>query len=469
VRVLVTSARSPHALAAIREFGRRGWEVSAADCTRLAPGLHSRWVGRRLVWPSVTERPGEWIDACLRELGRGDTDLLFPTFEETFLVSRFRDALSRHAAVLVDDYDKLLRVHHKVSLNAVARDAGVDVPETWQPADEADLARIRDRLPYPVVLKLPDANNSRGLAFCDDADALARAWRDRVAAFGPATDRSGDRAAAPGPAADRAAPSGPAGDDLRLPVIQRRVDGDVLYGLFLADRGRTVGALLYEPLLMFPDGGGTAFHRRSVRNAAVEEASARLIRALEWHGFLGLDFIVERGTGRDRGGGSEPATGRPLLIDANPRTTPALLTGQAAGVDFVGMAIDLARGGRPEPQVEPVPGVRTKLWFVHWLWFSFQILPGRGWWRRVRAAFASLRIRGFVPDVHRRDDPRPSLFMALFVPWFLFAIDALKGPRGGPPRGGLPRGGFMYGCNYDRATADRAGPGGSGGAGRPGP
>jgi hypothetical protein len=120
-------------------------------------------------------------------------------------------------------------------------------------------------------------------------------------------------------------------------------------------------------------------------------------------------------------------------------------------VDFVGMAIDLARGGRPEPQVEPVPGVRTKLWFVHWLWFSFQLLPGRGWWRRVRAAFASLRIRGFVPDVHRRDDPRPSLFMALLVPWFMFVIDAVKGPRGGPPRGG-----FMYGCNYDRATADRA-------------
>jgi predicted ATP-grasp superfamily ATP-dependent carboligase len=410
MRVLVTCARSPHALAAIREFGRRGWEVTAADCTRLSAGAHSRHVSRRLLWPNLTERPAEWLAACVAELKSHKVDLLFPTFEDTFLVSRFRDVLSRYTTVLVESYDKMMRVHHKMSLNALAREAGVDVPATWQPADEAELLRLRDDLPYPVVLKLPDTNNSRGLAFCADAEQLTLAWRRQVATFGLA---GGD-----------------------LPMIQQKVEGDLIFTLFLGDAGRTVGSLLYEPLLMFPDGGGTAFHRRSVRIPEVERLSARLIQALGWTGFVGFDYILEKGTGR------------PVLIDANPRTTPGLLTGQAAGVDFTGLIVSLVQGEHPPAQNEPRPGVRTKLWFVHWLWFSFQLLPGKGWLRRVGAAFGSLRLRGFVPDIHRADDRRPSVVTALFVPYFMFVINTLKGARGG----------YMYGCNYDRRLAERIAP-----------
>lgn len=410
MRVLVTCARSPHALAAIREFGRRGWEVTAADCTRLSAGAHSRYVSRRLLWPNLTERPAEWLAACLAELKSQRVDLLFPTFEDTFLVSRFRDVLSRYTTVLVESYDKMMRVHHKMALNELAREVGVDVPETWQPADEADLLALAGDLPYPVVLKLPDTNNSLGLTFCDDAHGLATAWRRLVSSFG----LSGDR----------------------LPMIQRKVDGDLVFSLFLGDHGRTVGSLLYEPLLMFPDGGGTAFYRRSVRHPQIEQLSMRLLEALGWHGFLGFDYILERGTGR------------PVLIDANPRTTPAVLTGQSAGVDFVGLAIDLFRREHPAPQVEPRPDVRTKLWFVHWLWFSFMLLPGRRWLQRLGAAFRSLFIRDFVPDIHRADDRGPSFVTALFVPYFMFVINTIKGARGG----------YMYGCNYDRRLAERIPP-----------
>ena len=128
---------------------------------------------------------------------------------------------------------------------------------------------------------------------------------------------------------------------------------------------------------------------------------------------------------------------------------PAFMTGHAAGVDFTGMFIDLAGGGHPEPQLEPKPGVRSKLWFVHWLWFSFQLLPGRRWLGRIGEAFRSLRIRGFVPDIHRPDDRAPSLITALFVPYFMFVINTLKGARGG----------YMYGCNYDRRLGELVKPG----------
>jgi len=380
--------------------------VTAADCTRLSAGAYSRYVSRRLLWPNLTEHPAEWLAACIAELKAHKVDLLFPTFEDTFLVSRFRDVLSRYTTVLVESYDKMMRVHHKMSLNALASEVGVDVPETWQPADEAGLDAIKADLPYPVVLKLPDTNNSLGLTFCDDAPALTTAWRRLVATFG----LSGDR----------------------LPMIQQKIDGDLVFSLFLGDHGRTVGSLLYEPLLMFPDGGGTAFYRRSIRHPAIERLSMGLLEALGWHGFLGFDYILERGTGR------------PVLIDANPRTTPAFLTAHVAGVDFTGLAIELFQGAHPAAQLEPRADVRTKLWFVHWLWFSFMLLPGRRWLHRLRAAFRSLFLRDFVPDIHRADDRGPSFVTALFVPYFMFVINTLKGAKGG----------YMYGCNYDRRRSE---------------
>ncbi|MDP8255031.1 MAG: hypothetical protein P9M14_04725 [Candidatus Alcyoniella australis] len=406
-RVLITSSRSPHALCAVREFGRRGWEVTAADCTYLAAGGHSRYTARRLTWPNMTEQPGRWLETCLAELKRVKYDLLFPTFEETFLVSRFRDELARHTTVLVESYEKMMRVHHKLELTKLAQSLNLDLPETWQPTDANELERIKDELPYPVVLKLPDSNNSLGLAFCDDAESLVKTWHKRVKFFGLQGDR--------------------------LPMIQRKVEGELIFSLFLADHGRTVGQLIYEPLLMFPDGGGTAFYRQSTRNHQAEKLSMELLEHLGWHGFLGFDYIIE------------PGSGRTLLIDANPRTNPALMTGQSAEVDFVGLAIELAEGKHPQPQLEPRPGVRSKIWFVHWLWFSFQLMPGRGWRARLRSALRHFWLKGFVPDIHRRDDRMPGVATALFVPWFMLVINALKGPRGG----------YMYGCNYDRQASEK--------------
>lgn len=407
MRILVTSARSPHALTAIREFGSRGWDVTATDCTSLGSGLYSRYVNKRIKWPNMTEQPERWIETCLDELKGGGYDLIFPTFEETFLVSRFRDELARYTNVIVESYEKMMRVHHKIKLTDLATSLGLDVPETWQPASPEELDGLKGDLPYPLVMKLPDANNSLGLCFCDDADSLVKAWNKLIKFYG----LSGDR----------------------MPMIQRKIQGEIIFSLFLADRGRTVGQLIYEPLLMFPEGGGTAFYRQSARNEQAEELSFKLMADLEWHGFLGFDYI------------KDPDTGRSLLIDANPRPNPAFMTGQSAGVDFAGMVIEMVKGGKPKPMLEPKPGVRSKTWFVHWLWFSFQLMPGRNWWGRIRKAFKYFWIKGFVPDIHRSDDPKPSWIMALYVPYFMFVVNTLKPKTGG----------FMFGCNYDRFAAEK--------------
>ena len=345
------------------------------------------------------------MDALLGEVSTTHYDLLYPTFEETFLVSRFKDILSQYTQVLVSDYDLFMKLHHKGSLTQMALALGIPVPPTWQPKNIDDLESLAKQVPCPAVIKLPDVNNSLGLTFVDSKEQLIRKYKSLVKFF----RLSGDR----------------------MPLVQKKIEGDLLFSLFLADHGKTVGSLIYKPLRMFPEGGGTAFYRESIRNEIAEQNGMKLIDKLNWHGYIGFDYILD------------PQTQEPYLIDANPRTNPAFQTGEAAGVDFTQMTIDLCTKKAPTPNLTPKECVRSKTLFVEIIWFVFQFMPGKNWGKRIRTALSVFKKRTFKPDVHRSDDPWPSLVLYFYVNYFLFIINPIK-PR---------TGGFCFGCNYNLDTA----------------
>jgi len=408
LRVLVTSSRSPHALAAIRSFGEKGFEVTAGDNTRLSPGMYSRYAARRLLYPSATEKPVAFIEALLEELRRTPYDLLFPTFEDIFVISRQRERFSELVRHLVPPYDRMMAVHNKSSLAELCTVHDVPAPHTATPASLDDLEPIAADLDYPVILKLAEGNNSLGLSQARNPQELCKRYRKLVRFF----------SLEPG----------------RFSLIQKKVEGDLIFSLFLADRGNVVGQLIYKPIRMFPEGGGTAFYRESIRHEQAEQIAADFIEKLGWHGFIGFDFMIERGTGV------------PYLLDANPRPSPAYNTGLASGVDFTQQFVDMAQEKKPAVMLKPTEGVRSKTLFVEIIWFGFQFLPGKGYFKRVRDAMSVFKKRVFVNDVHRSDDRLPSLVLAIFVWYFLFVINVIKPKRGG----------FMFGCNYDRAIADKS-------------
>lgn len=407
MRVLVTSARTPHALNAIRQFAEAGCEVFAADCTRLAPGLWSRFARRRLISPPMTERPGEYAEWLRRVVRDHRIELVFPCFEEIFVVARVADELrALGAAVLTPPFETMLRVHDKTTLAEVCDTAGLPCPKTYHPADAEDVRRVAAEIAFPAIIKLPDANNSLGLQIVGSAAELIERHEHVVRFLNLPPERR--------------------------PVVQPKIEGRIVYTLALADAGRTLGVISYKPLMAFPDTGGTAFYRETVSEPAAEDAVRRLVAHLGWRGFIGIDVIID-------------ASGTAWVIDANPRPTPAYQTGRAAGVDFTRMALEMAAGRSPEAAPSAKPGVRTKTLFVHLIWAAMGRTAGRSRAEHHALVRASFRERGFIPDIHRKDDLGPTLAMTLFVPWFIFVITPLKKADAG----------FCYSCNFTRATLKR--------------
>jgi predicted ATP-grasp superfamily ATP-dependent carboligase len=339
MRFLVTAASTFFATRLIQGLGARGVEATAADSHWLSVGKVSRHTARRLRTPSLARDPAGYLATLVRELRTRPYDLLLPTFEESLLLAEFRDELEPLTRLFLPPFEVMWELHYKPNLYRRCLDLEIPTPPTVVPGTALGLEHQVAGLRFPVVVKLPAANNCVGRAYCDSLPELI----ERFTALYQNEIRRG-------------APA---------PFVQQKIDGEPVYTLMLCHAGKKLGEVLYRPLRTFPENGGTSAHRESIAHPEISAISARLAGATGWTGFLGLDFIVDR---RD---------GTPYLIDANPRSSPAIHLGYLGGVDWTGMLVELLRGREPAPVIAR-PGVRsrTPLLDVGWLLEGFRPQPG---------------------------------------------------------------------------------------------
>ncbi len=343
LRVLVTGARTYYSLAAIRQLGRLGHRITAADWDSHSTGFYSRYTKARWVYPRIDPGGARWVDALQDYLRREPHDVVLPMYEEALLLSKHAAAVSRLAYVPVGSYAAMLQLHDKQRLYELARGLGVPIPPT-RLVDSTLPGDLR----FPIVVKVGQSSSARGVTIVRERAAFPAAWHRLRASH----------ALPPGVPA----------------IVQDFVDGHQLCTLSFAWRGEPKGTVVYRNVCEFPPDGGAGIVRASIRHPAIVEAVARLIRANGSHGIVGFDFMVDR-------------AGQPWLTDANPRPTPGLFLAQRCGLDLIDMAI-----GRQEP-IAPClirTGLRTRIDPLVALWMLRSVFPGRDYWQRLATTFSLL-------------------------------------------------------------------------------
>ena len=340
MRALLTGTSTFFAPLLIRGFGLRGGDVTAADSRWISMGKASRHVGRRMCLPVLSRQPEAYLKALVRELKAVPYDLLLPTFEESLLLAEYRDELVPYTQLFLPPFEAVWQVHHKPSLYRLCQDLRIPAPLTIVPQGPTRLEHEAASLQFPVVVKLPAANNCVGRSFCENLPEL-------IARYSELYEQETRRGSAP-------------------PFIQQKINGDPIYTLMLCHEGQKLGEVIYRPLRTYPERGGTSAHRESIEHPGIAALTERLAKATGWSGFLGLDFIID---GND---------GTPFLIDANPRANPGIQLGFLAGVDWAGILIDLVRG-RCRAPVAARPGIRTRSFMLDFAWLLEGCVPHRRW------------------------------------------------------------------------------------------
>lgn len=337
MRVLVTGTSTFFTPRLIQGFNTRNVSVTAADDHWWSIGKSIPRT-RRVRTPSLTHDPAGYLAALIRELKTRSYDLLLPTFEESLLLSEFRDQVETHTQLLLPTFDVMWQVHHKPSLYKLCCDLRIPAPPTVTDPNPAELREQVAGMQYPVVIKLPGGNNCDGMQFCESLHDLTKQF---TALYQHKTSQQADP-----------------------PFIQQKISGESIYTLMLCHEGRKLGEVIYRPLRTFPERGGTSSHRESIDHPQIAKLTECLAEATGWSGFLGLDFIVD------------PVNRTPFLIDANPRANPAVQLGYLAGIDWTGLLIEMSRGRHPTPQ-QARAGVRCKTPLLDVLWLMEGMRPRR--------------------------------------------------------------------------------------------
>ena len=362
-RILVTGSSLFFSCRLIHDLGKRGVSVTAADSLRFSAGKASRYTARGLRLPRISDDPGRYLETLLKELRSRPYDLLLPTFEESLLLAEYQADLRPHVRLFLPSFSAMKELHHKPSLHRLCRLLGLPSPPTVVVDGADDLSNASAQLGFPVVLKLPEGNNSEGRMYCDDDLQLRQAF-DLVSV-------------------DQKRIGG------GLPFVQKKIQGDLVCTLCFCSNGRKLGEVVYRSLRTLPESGGTSVYRQSIVHPEISRIADRLISASHWSGFVGFDFLVEQ------------ETGIPYVIDANVRANPAIHLGYCAGLDWTQLILDLANDQSPEKQTARSGiNVRTALLDIVWLLEGFfpQTSRPKGFSRRLREFLS--------PDwpVHSRGD-----------------------------------------------------------------
>ncbi len=296
-KVLVLGDDTRAFLSTVRSLGRGGLEVHIAWCGKESIARRSRYVYRAHEIPPYDTSNDQWKTA-LRDLMESNCfDLVIPCSDPTILpIQKHRKEFEPSGPIYLLDDDIQAIVGDKLRTAELARSVGVNVPrERILSVGECGRDLARD-FTLPVVLK-PTASF--------DPDRVGDKRFVRKAYSWDEYDKLVQEMMTEGPVAVQ---ENFIGMGVGVELLLR--DGEILTAF--------QHARVHEPL----HGGGSSYRRSVPVSPGLLDASARMMRELQYTGVAMVEFKVDR------------QTNDWVLIEVNGRFWGSLPLAVAAGADF---------------------------------------------------------------------------------------------------------------------------------------
>jgi predicted ATP-grasp superfamily ATP-dependent carboligase len=379
LRVLVSEGNSTSAREAITILGLSGHLIEVCDPSPYCLARFSRFVRKFHRCPGLRDDPAGFLRFVEGLLAAQRFDVLLPIHEQGFLFARARQRLEGRAGLALPSFENYRTVHSKAGFSRLLDRLGLPQPPTRIVKAASE---FRDAVRFPCVVKTSVGTASRGIWFVRDEADLERALQD--------LDISGAFA-----------------DEV---MVQDLVAGTTEKAQAVFCRGKLLGFHAYRQVAGGA-GGGEAI-KQSVSRPQVRALLATIGENLAWHGALSVDYILPDNSAI------------PLLIDCNPRLVEPM-SAYLAGLDLVGLLIEVSQGETPAAAPESRAGVRTHL--------AMQALLGcasRGGTRRdlVRECWRLLVGSGPYADSTEELTPVRRDWISA-VPFAMVAIFLLVAPR----------------------------------------
>ncbi|MGP0088673.1 MAG: hypothetical protein ACLPKB_01735 [Xanthobacteraceae bacterium] len=315
LRILLSEGSSLSAREAVTALGLAGFRVELVSSDPMCLARFSRFVDRVHRAPPSGSDPDGYLAAVLEVVARRSIDVLMPVHEQAYLLAAARKRLPQELGLALADFAAFEQVQSKAALATLLRRLDIPQPATEIVHSARDFASER---PFPFFVKAAFGTASAGVWRVDDSarrDALSSELQHR-GAFAEGV------------------------------VVQAAANGPLERTQAVFDNGRLVANHIYRQIADGPGGGDVL--KASVRRPAARAFVETIGAALDWHGALSFDYILDA------------ETNRPLFFDANPRLVEPM-NAWFSGVDLTGVLLRVSLGETPPVEPDGREGVVTRL------------------------------------------------------------------------------------------------------------
>jgi len=325
VDAFVLDANSRQALVFLRALGRLGIGCGAVESFPEVAAFRSRWCDVSAVVPDIGHAPDAFIEALIELLERYPARAIIPTADGSIEVLRaHRARIERHSRVAVGSEAALDVAVSKARTLAIAAELGIAIPRSMPVSDVSEVPAALREVGYPAVLK--------PLQSWVEKDGVGT----RVVCAAVLNEDEAKRGVA-----DVLQQGGSVVAQEWLPGAREAIS-------FLYAGGTVWARFAQVAHRMNPPLGGSSVLRESISLPADAASGAEcLIRTIGLEGYSEVEFR------RD-------ASGRPVLMEINPRLSASVEIAVRSGVNFPYLLYAWAAGEPIKQIVEYRTGIRMR-------------------------------------------------------------------------------------------------------------
>lgn len=292
-------------LSIVRNLGQMGIPIAVGGDNPHAKACYSRYAGHRFIYPRIQTELFQAHHAIIEQVRAWRPDILMPVSSPGWsCVYAFYDEYAELTSLVPCPGRAYFEsLSNKNFLAQYAEECGVPTPQTFRPRSYQEALALRDRLPYPVLLKPRAGTCGSGIRRAENTEefeALLRSFSD-------------------------------------VPMIQEYIDGDDLELTILALYGEPLAGHGYASLRKHPLLYGQPIACRSVHDNALMQTGTQFLKKLRYHGIAHMDFKRDKRDGCAR------------LIDFQASLPSTNEISTRCGVNFPLLLYKLALGEKPDP------------------------------------------------------------------------------------------------------------------------
>ena len=142
--ILITGSRAPATLFLIRKLKRAGYNVFTAESCIYFISKYSNCITKNYKTSAPNTDYEQFIKDIIEIVKKEKIDLIIPTCEEIFHISKGKDDLEKYCKVFCDSNEKLIELHNKwIFYNKIkASKYSVKLPQSWYVENINDLEKI---------------------------------------------------------------------------------------------------------------------------------------------------------------------------------------------------------------------------------------------------------------------------------------------------------------------------------------